>query len=161
MGFWGFGVLGFLGNSVTGIGVNNAAFAYEFSGYNAMLHYKGQGDSLGFEIQGNYSHNKKAPKGRSDSFSVLAGLHWEKCAFLGKLFKNESDASAGFYNSKMFGHNNREGFSASFEYRDADKWLGSMTYTKADLVRSDNIFQDDSTIVSAHLTYFWNDILYA
>jgi hypothetical protein len=149
----------FLGNSVTGIGVNNSAFAYEFEGYSLLLRYDSNFDDWRFGVKGFYSHNKKAPNGRSDSFSALVRVGYNKVDFFLEAFKNESDASPGFYNSKSYGHNNREGFRAAIEYKSSRKWKTDLTFTKADLVRNDNVFQSPSVLGQARVSYFWGDAL--
>ncbi len=107
----------FYGNTVTGIGTNSR-FVYDYRGFSA-------GPEFGVRFHKNFSwlagasflQNEEGPRDnnqglyaytqlsyRGEAFSLHPKIEW---------YRNEADAAPGFYTSKEFGHNNREGEGAA------------------------------------------------
>ena len=104
-----------LGNTVNGTGPQSADFAYDYEGYEVSVKSEySLLKNLNWELEGSQLKNLRAPSGNNqgqyvrNAFSFFtAKTKWEP--ELG-FFRNESDSSPAYYNSKWMGHNNREGY---------------------------------------------------
>ncbi len=124
----------FLGNSVVGISASNATFSYDFKGQ----FFGGEiswfvSEELGFHIKGHMLENSEAPDLRSKARYVEGSFNYQKLQIGLSHFRIESDASVAFYNSKKFGHNNREGFAPFLNYK-ADFAEFSLLYSQSDTI---------------------------
>lgn len=143
----------FLGNSVSGGSALNSRFLYGFSGYNFAGATKFMfTESFGIEFEMQYLYNEKAPENRNKGIMYDTELilgHWEIGA---AFFRNESDSSPGYYNSKLYSHNNHEGYLLSLEY-DNDS-LGreiEFAYVDSSPIQF-NSFQSDTKKVILNIT---------
>lgn len=141
----------FLGNSVTGVSVTNARFNFDFAGWNfaGKVGYR-EGTQEYFAVGGEFINNNEGPVGDN---SGLRG--WVRFGFpVGNTFlqpeagyfRNESDTSPAFYNSKYYGHNNRRGYFVALTSKLPD-YSFTVKGIKADLINS-NALQADRFMIS-------------
>jgi hypothetical protein len=102
------------GNSVSGIGAAKK-FNYGFDGYNVTLLSKYQFGKNAISLGGQYLSNEDAPSDRNMGYLAILGFKRNLYGFYVESFKNESDTSPGFYNSKYYGHNNMQGTGGTFK----------------------------------------------
>lgn len=105
-----------MGNSVSGSG-NGTEFLYDFDGLNITLDSSFVLSGVQLELGGNYLYNDKAPDGRNEGALAYLGLRGNALGVQLESFRNESDTSVGFYNSRYYGHNNVSGAAAVLAYR--------------------------------------------
>lgn len=141
----------FLGNSVTGISANNAKFSYNFRGqfFGGELKWFAT-ENMNFAFKGHLLENKEAPELRSKARFAEASFTYQKLSLGLASFRLESDATVAFYNSKVFAHNNREGFLAKMDY-EADFAKISLLYSKSETI-TDGPYQGAQTYLSAALS---------
>lgn len=140
----------FMGNSVIGIGQDSAEFNYKYQGLNAQFElWMALPAQWSLALQGHWTKNRKAPESRSTAQWVGLSLNSLQWSFKGQYLSSESDASVAFYNNKILGHNNVEGFGLGLEYRTGWGRLKLDTIQTSPIEH--NIFQDDATIVMLEL----------
>lgn len=142
-----------MGNSVTGV-KENSSYNYEFAGTNSMMQFEHKFQE-GFIISlwGQYLFNEAAPDGRNSGQLANLGFGTEKLMFYGESFRNESDSSPGFYNSKYYGHNNMHGNSVAVSFNQRN-FSFDMKYTNATTI--ENTFtQSDIQILTLNLVKFY------
>lgn len=134
----------FLGNSVTGLGQDDSSFLYKFQGLNFQGRLEFRPDYYGFMLSGQYLYNDKAPDNRNNGHLARAGIVLGDSEIFTEVFRNESDTSPAFYNSKTYGHNNRKGMGigSRIAFRD---FLLRLHYSENDIIEG-NIFQSDSKV---------------
>lgn len=98
-----------LGNSTTGSTELNSEYLYAFQGYNVHLASQLDFRSFGFRLSGQYLYNDKAPSDRNLGTLARFGVYIGIFELYGESFRNESDSSPAYYNSKYYGHNNMQG----------------------------------------------------
>ena len=142
----------FSGNTITGSGQLNSAFAYKFKGYNVLIDSSFNfTDLIGFKFVGQYLYNDKAPDNRNTGRIVQLGLRLGDYTFIGENFENQSDSSPAYYNSKTYGHNNKEGNRFGLEGDFEEDKLGfKLWYLKMSPI-TNNIFQSDTTVFYASI----------
>jgi hypothetical protein len=140
---------GLFGNSVTGSGTLNTTFLYRFQGINTTLFAQTNlNDSFGLNFKGQYLYNDKAPDNRNVGRLIHIGLRVESISFYGESIRNESDSSPGFYNSKTYGHNNREGFAIGISGQlKKEKLTFDMRYLQLDTINKAEIFQSNNKTI--------------
>lgn len=103
----------FLGNSTGGSSQSTTFFLYDYQGYNASFEMGiNLSEQINLNFRGQYLYNDKAPDGRNKGTLISAGLEVNHFNVSVEYFDNESDASPAFYNSPLYGHNDRNGFGA-------------------------------------------------
>ena len=114
----------FMGNSLSTYTESTARFLYPFEGLNFSLQNDIElGPNWGLKTQGQYLYNRKAPHRRNTGYLFSLGLRLSDgdtdwVPFVSP-FRNESDTSPAFYNSKYYGHNNQRGTLAGLTWRRA------------------------------------------
>jgi hypothetical protein len=149
---------GLLGNSTSG-NQDNARFLYRFQGYNLSTELEIHGgDIWGLLFSGHYTFNDKAPNNRNAAYLAHGGMLFGVLELFVESFENQSDASIAYYNSKTYGHNNRQGQSLGLKWGgDSEKMKVSLRYTVADLIlKNQNNSQANSKIVLFNLTKKFN-----
>jgi hypothetical protein len=108
-----------LGNTVSGLGVQGAQFAYNYAGYESgvNLRFVTAGSSLTPMVYGNWVNNLQVPASMGQGLLGGVGLGMQLTGDLTltprfELFELDSDSSPAFYNVTMYGHNNYAGESA-------------------------------------------------
>ena len=148
----------YMGNSVNPNDEQNARFLYAFQGHN--LSFKGfwEWNSLwGIYLEGQYLYNEKAPHKRNTGYLASLGTQIEQWTPFFKVFRNESDSSPGYYNSKEYGHNNRRGHHVGIRYQDPQSQLSFSTYYgQHKLIKDENLYQSPKTRLFAF--YFSQDL---
>lgn len=127
-----------LGNSVKGTD-ENSQFLYGFEGTNLVISqlFKFYTDySLKFDLQAIY--NDKAPNERNTGYLAKVAFGTGKYTFLLESFRNESDSSPAYYNSKTYGHNNTKGSGIGIEYA-TNSTLISTKYLKVNLIEESQV----------------------
>lgn len=108
----------FLGNSTGGSSTSTTFFLYDFQGYNANFTLGFNiGEDFGLNIRGEYLYNDKAPDGRNSGHLLAIGFEFVNIRIVGEYFDNESDSSPAFYNSPLYGHNDRNGYGGGISWR--------------------------------------------
>lgn len=108
------------GNDITGLG-SSAVFKHSFLGFHNNLSFqKVLSDlwalSAGFE----FIYNFLSPNTFNEGFRVYSSIYHNyretmEVKLTGELFANQSDTSVAYYNSEIYGHNNRKGILAKLE----------------------------------------------
>lgn len=107
----------FLGNSTGGSSQSTTFFLYDYQGYNASFDLGFNiNEQSSFYIRGQYLYNDKAPDGRNTGYLLSAGIEINNFKLSVDYFDNESDSSPSFYNSPLFGHNDRDGYGAGLAW---------------------------------------------
>lgn len=142
-----------MGNSVTGL-KEAAKYNYEFAGSNSMLQFQHTTKS-GFvmSLWGQYLFNEEAPDGRNTGTLANLGLGTKNFMFYGEAFRNESDSSPGFYNSKWYGHNNMQGNSVTLSMNQSN-FNFDVKYTMAQPIEN-TLVQSDIQILTVNLVKFY------
>ncbi len=130
----------FFGNSIVGNGAADSRYLFPFQGYEVGAGVKGRVGKWKPEFQATFMRNGQAPRGRSDGWRLAAGSGWDSSVHFkftprAELFRMESDVVPGFYNDRVFGHNNRKGFGFSV----TAEWPTSGVQAVARWIRSDVI----------------------
>ena len=105
----------FMGNSIEGTDATNAVYRYHFQGLEAGTVITARWGRFSPELRASVLRNTAAPRGRSEGWRLAASVdyqaneHFRLLPSL-ELFRMESDAAPAFYNERVFGHNNRNGF---------------------------------------------------
>ena len=143
----------FLGNSVRGGSALNSDFIYGFAGYNFMGSTTFMfTDQVGVEFEMQYLYNEKAAEARNKGHLYEAEIILGSWEIGGGVFRNESDSSPGYYNSKAYSHNNHEGFSAKIEYDDEiEQREIELVYIDSSPIQF-NTFQSDTKKVILNFT---------
>ena len=97
------------GNSTNQAGGEAERFLYACNGVNVMVDSKLPLGAFALGVYGQYIFNEDAPEERNEGYRAGARFFYKSIGIEGEAFKNESDTSPGFYNSKYYGHNNIEG----------------------------------------------------
>ncbi len=141
----------FLGNTVTGISASNARFTYSYKGqfFGGELKWY-LSDQMNFKLKGHLLENADAPELRSKARYAEGAFTYQNLTFRLASFRLESDATVAFYNSKVFGHNNREGLLAGLGYK-AQIASFDLTYAKSDII-SAGPYQGEQTYIAASLS---------
>jgi hypothetical protein len=104
----------YMGNEVVGSG-SLSRFLYDFEGTNLATRIElGKNNIVQFNIDGQYLYNDKAPDSSNTGHLLRGMIIYEDYGFGGELFENGANASPGYYNSKSYGHNSREGQAIIF-----------------------------------------------
>ena len=134
------------GNSVEGLS-GSRKFSYEFSGQNLMLKMGKIFGKHRLYFGGHYLYNDKAPEKRNRGNLVALEYYYSHFGFVLENFRNESDTTPAFYNSKYYGHNNVHGNAVALKYR--SKVLDAfIRYADIKLINEDNNVQFPSEIIS-------------
>ncbi len=104
-----------LGNTVTGVGEANR-FVYDYTGQNLVIDLIYRSDSIHYHLWGQYIYNDGAPDKSNEGQLLQLGLGIAKNSIYIESFRNESDTSPAYYNSKSYGHNNMEGNGIIYRY---------------------------------------------
>lgn len=141
----------FLGNTVTGISASNARFTYSYKGqfYGGELAWY-VNDQLSFKVKGHIIENSDAPDLRSKARYAEGGFTYQALTLVLASFRLESDASVAFYNSKAFGHNNREGHLAKLGHNSKLARF-ELTYARSDII-SAGPYQGEQTYIALGLS---------
>lgn len=129
------------GNTVREVGPSSAKFAYDFEGWLAGAEVKWQVlRGLGWKVGALMIQNTKAPDSYKNGQMTSTGLDialprqidFEPKGFV---FFNESDVAPAYYNSSELGHNNRQGWGASadFKFR-KEKFKIGAAYVNSDII---------------------------
>jgi hypothetical protein len=138
-----------MGNSVTGL-KEAAEYNYEFEGTNTMVQFQHSfASGLITSFWGEYLFNDKAPNGRNKGQLINLGLGNKVYMVHAESFRNESDSSPSFYNSKYYGHNNMQGQSAKFSFNQKD-YSFDMSFTRASVIEQ-TFVQADIDIITINL----------
>jgi hypothetical protein len=140
------------GNSISGTG-EASQFNYDFSGANFYFNSRVMTSELGLLFSGQYIYNEKAPDGRNSGYLAYLGLEFEKLIVKLEGFKNESDTSPAFYNSKYHGHNNMQGNGLNLQLNQESSQL-NLRYAKMTPIEQNSI-QDSTEIfqMNYHRTF--------
>jgi len=134
------------GNTVEGIG-QAARFTYGYQGYNLATQFlKHLKNDYQIGFTGQYLYNQLAPTKRNVGY--LGELNIGKKEALLKIgaFRNESDSSPAFYNSRFFGHNNMQG-SVITMTGEKDNVMYRLQFVSGKNIES-NVRQADVSIVN-------------
>lgn len=142
-----------LGNSVAGVG-NATNFNYDFRGQNIMFELKYTLGKNTLLLSGQYLENNKAPKGRREGSLISVGFNKSSWTWELESFRNESDTSPAFYNSKYHGHNNMGGSAIELSYEKKEIHF-SLRYTSFSPLEESAI-QGATQISSFHLSKFFS-----
>lgn len=150
----------FLGNSVSGGSTINSAFVYDFSGFNFMGETQFMFNEMyGLNLLGQYLYNEKAPDGRNSGHLALGGLILGDLTLKAGIFENQADSSPAFYNTGLYGHNNRSGYQLGFEsIFPSDNILIRGYYIGSSPIEN-NVYQSDRTTYYIELTKKFNLLL--
>ena len=136
----------FMGNQVGGKTGPDASFLYNYQGLNGFVELEGyiyKNYKIGFK--GQLLRNRRAPSGRNTGHLLKVGLGLEESFDVWlDVFRNESDTTPAFYNSKIYGHNNRKGWGVGTKV----KWpllrsYGELQFVQAKPIDDDSIYQSD------------------
>ncbi len=137
----------FMGNSINPNSQLAAKFLYQFRGYNLSFHSNVDLNSfLGLEFKGQYLYNDKAPDGRNLGFIGSIGTRLGLWTPFFEQFRNESDTSPGYYNSKLYGHNNKKGMRLGVQYHNPQSNLGFTTFYGIHKLLKPNLYQSDTKL---------------
>lgn len=109
------------GNSVEGLGAQQATFIYAFEGVEYGGEIKWLGDTLQPSLRLGWLANMRAPLAASQGFyvkfktDILLDSDFSLSPRI-ELFRLESDAAPAFYTNKDFGHTNRRGYAMGFDF---------------------------------------------
>lgn len=104
----------YMGNSVSGTG-SLSRFLYEFEGTNLATSIElGKNNIVQFNIDGQYLYNDKAPDSSNTGHLLRGMILFGDYGIGGELFDNGANTSPGYYNSKSYGHNSRDGQAIIF-----------------------------------------------
>ena len=139
------------GNDIKGSG-SSAVFNYSFFGFHNNLSFqKVLSDlwalSAGFE----FIYNFKAPDTFNEGFRIYSSVYHNykevmELKMTGELFANQSDTSVAYYNSEIYGHNNRKGILAKIE----SHFFRSGLTLETEFVYSQPIVVEKSSIKEAY-----------
>ena len=107
-----------LGNTVNYYD-SDSRFKYNFFGfYNKLAIYKKLSDKWIWSLGGDIIYNFLAPDAFNQGERFYSSLYYNyqdiiEFKFTGEYFANQSDTSVAYYNSELYGHNNRIGGLAS------------------------------------------------
>ena len=135
-----------LGNSTNGQNGEAAAFLYAFNGVNVMVDSRLPLGDVFIGVYGQYIFNEDAPEGRNRGHRYGSRLGFKSFGAEVETFKNESDSSPGFYNSKYFGHNNVQGEAVGI-FSETDKYLFNLKYFVFEPIEA-NAFQFPAEVVT-------------
>lgn len=100
---------------------SDSQFKYSFAGFhiNAHLQFPLSAHYIAL-VGGDFLYNTSAPKSFDKGERAYGALFYNYRDFVeikltGEYFANQSDSSVGYYNSEIYGHNNRVGGLARFE----------------------------------------------
>lgn len=143
------------GNSVSGTGQEASRFNYGFSGYNGYLEGNLLLGGKQLTVYGEYLVNDEAPVNRNEGY--LGGLKLQFSSFgLGwESFRNETDTSPGFYNSKYYGHNNNSGNAISFFRQGKDIEFLIKYYQLNPIEDNANQFKTDILVFNFLTPFYW------
>ena len=108
------------GNSVSGYG-SDTSFLHSFYGWHNDMQFHRRLSDLWFVKGGwEYIYNFGAPNKYNEGFRLYSALYYNYKNFMeiqgiGEWFANQSDSSVAYYNSEIYGHNNRRGFLARLQ----------------------------------------------
>jgi hypothetical protein len=154
----------FLGNSVLGFGPETATFRYGFQGFE--LGFRASAEVLSGVspfLRGDVLWNGSAPEGRGVGWSVSAGLDWERGDRWRlrpslELFRVESDVSPALFNTRNFGHTNRQGWAASLGIALPKSGLrGELQWVRSDVIAATPL-QTGATWVGIQLSLDYDAI---
>jgi len=104
----------YMGNEVSGTG-SLSRFLYDFEGTNLATEIQlGRDNIIALKVVGQYLYNDKAPDSSNTGHLLKGLLIYEDFEFGGELFENGANTSPGYYNSKTYGHNTRDGQAVIF-----------------------------------------------
>ena len=143
----------FFGNSVSPNGQQNAQFVYQFQGYNfyaeSEVYFT---DTFLAQVSLQYLYNEEAPEGRNLGRLLHIGMGVQESVLFVEFFSNESDSSPAFYNSKRYGHNNKEGIVLGISGElNPEGLLYNLAYHDLSLIRDENLFQANTKAVFFNL----------
>lgn len=138
-----------IGNSTKGSGTG-IEFLYDFEGMNLFVDSSFVFWGKQFLLGGQYLYNDKAPEGRNKGVLAFAGVRGNTYGLKFEGFRNESDSSVAFYNSKYYGHNNMYGQAILLEYHSRGM-LAEFRLTDMKPIE-ENFIQDDTVIVQFNIS---------
>ena len=106
-----------LGNETIGSSPVSTFFRYEFAGYNFNF-------DIGFSLvndisinfRGQYLYNEKAPENKNTGTLAVAEFSFGNFSLNIDYFQNDSNSSPAFYNSPLYGHNDRTGLGGGLSW---------------------------------------------
>lgn len=112
----------FLGNTVNGMGAT-AAYAFGFQGFDFGLQTQGRLGKFRPAFSASLLNNSAAPIDKARGWRLATQVEWDGGADFRlvpqlEFFRVASDAAPAFYNDRVFGHGNRQGFGMQI----AAKW---------------------------------------
>lgn len=131
----------FLGNSVVGVGPETSSFRYGFQGFELGAEASAEIlTGLSPFIRGDLLWNNGAVSGRGTGWSVSLGALYERGdrfrlrpSF--EFFRVESDAAPALFNTRSFGHANRQGWAASLGLELPKSGIrGQLQWVNADVI---------------------------
>jgi hypothetical protein len=76
-----------------------------------------------------------------------------------EVFYNEADSSVAYYNSTLYGNNNRQGVSAGITYEYHNLFNLNLRYTNADLINVNNSISSRNEMIFVGLETDYIDLL--
>ena len=138
----------FDGNSVSGIGLNNTAFDYQYQGHHAALSWEiFKSSPISWKQNFSYLFNQQAPN-RYNSGLMLENIFkvYDWCVNA-TLFKIRRDAAVAYYNTSSLGNTNRDGFL--FEISTLTPQIGgemAMKYVKSNTIEKNSYQSDEQRV---------------
>lgn len=138
---------GFMGNQTQGVGSTNTRFVYSYKGFAGSFDIKGELAPVRWGLGLDYLFNDGAPDERNQATRARVMIGYTQHDFTIGFFEIESDASIGYYNNSMLGHNNREGIQFDYKYQySKDNSLG-LEIVQSKTIRA-SLLQVDQDAVS-------------
>jgi hypothetical protein len=132
------------GNTISGVGAGSI-FIYEFEGYNMVAASTLSIGPVKLQLGGQSLYNDKAAEGHNRGSLAYVGVQGDSLGMRLESFRNESNASVAFYNSKDYGNNNMEGQAVVLNIIDKDL-LSHIRIARMELIESSAVQADTYTI---------------
>lgn len=149
----------FLGNTVSGTSINTARFTFDYLGWDFGGKVGWRRGSRELASAGaEYVNNNKGPVGDNTGLRAWGRFQFPVYGALVQpiagYFRNESDSSPAFFNSKFLGHNNREGFFGGIDVK-LPRYSFGFDAVTANTINT-NALQADRVLVQLHLETRYN-----
>ena len=143
----------FMGNDIGGTALTSF-FLYDFEGFNSTFRLTiNESGQIGVNFFGQYLFNDKAPDNQNTGFLGRADLVISHFTLGVSFFRNEKNASPGYYNSKYFGHNNKEGFALNMEFKKlVDKFSLDLRFAKFEQIEESNLLTSEGQLFTLNFT---------
>ncbi len=143
------------GNSVSSGNNISSAFLYGYKGYNLMWDINASPfGKLEFEFYGQWLYNDEAPEGRNKGHIYGFGLEYDPWDFEVETFRNESDSSVAYYNSKFYSHNNQEGMLYRIGYEIDNYQEYEFTYVSSSVIEYRDLQADTEIFKFSFIQWF-------